>query len=80
MRTPKNAIIGENFWVFRTLLNDLYQIILHLNTLTHPIREFLQKNVDFEWTGTCNEAFGKLKLCMNSDACLSYFDKPIYRV
>ena len=49
-----------------------------MNTLTEPLRELLQKEVDFEWTGTCNEAFGKL--CMNSYTCLSYFDESIQRV
>ena len=62
--------------VFRTILNDLYQIIVYLTALTHPLRELLQKkDVDFDWTETCNEAFEKLKLCMNSDNYFSYFDK-----
>ena len=38
----------------------------------------MQKEVNFDWTGP--EAFGKLKLCMNSDACISYFDESIERV
>ena len=62
------------------MLNDLYQIIVHLNTVAHPLRELSQKDADFDWTETCNEAFEKLKLCMNSDNCFSYFDKSIYRV
>ena len=65
----------EVFWVFRTMLNDLYQIIVHFNTLTHPLIELLQKEVYFDWTETCNEAFGKLKLCMNNKTCLSYFEE-----
>ena len=64
----------------QTLLSNLYQVIVHLHTLTLPLRDFWQKEVDFDWTGTCNEAFGKLKLCMNSDTHLSYFDESIYRV
>ena len=75
--TSKIAIIEKIFWYFRTLLNYLYQIIVHLNTLTHTLREFLHKDINFQSTGTCNEAFGKLKLCMSSDTYLSYFDKPI---
>ena len=62
------------------MLNDLYQIVVHLNTLAHPLRELLQKQVDFDRAGTCNEVFGKLKLCMNSDTYPSYFDESIYRV
>ena len=53
--------IQEVFWSFRTFLNDLYQIILHLNALTYPLIELLQKE-EFDWAETCNEAFGKLKL------------------
>ena len=34
--------------VFRILLNDLYQIIVRLNTLTYPLRELLQMQVDFD--------------------------------
>ena len=61
--TPRNAKTLESFfWVFRTLLNDLCQIIVRLNTLTHPLRELLQKDVDFDWNETSNEAFEKLKL------------------
>ena len=62
------------------MLNRLHQIIVHLNALTEHLKELLQKKVDFDWTGTCNKAFGKLKLCMNSNTCLSYFDESIYRV
>ena len=39
--------------------------------------EILQYKVNFDWTGSCNGGFGKLKLCMNSDTYLSYFDKSI---
>ena len=35
------------------MLNDLYQIIEHLNTLTHPLGELLQKEVHFDWTEIC---------------------------
>ena len=55
------------------MLNNLYQIIVHLNTLTHPLRELLQKYVDL----TCSEAFGKLKLYINNDNCFDCFDKSI---
>ena len=58
------------------MLNDLYKIIVHLNSLTHPLRELLHKEVDFHWTGICNEAFGKLKLCIKSDNRPSIFDDP----
>ena len=43
----KNAKKKEVFWIFRIMLNDYY-IIVHLNTFTHPLRELLQKKVDFE--------------------------------
>ena len=59
------------------MLNDLYQIIVHLNTLTHPLRELLQKNVDFDWSETFSETFEKLKLCMDSGNYFSYLDKSI---
>ena len=48
------------FWFFGTMLHDLYHIIVHLNTLTHPLRKLLQKDVDFDWTKTSNKAFEKL--------------------
>ena len=37
------------------MLSDLCQIIVHLNTLTHPLTELLQKEVDFD----SNEAVTK---------------------
>ena len=56
---PKNENV---FWSLQTLLNDFYQTIVHLNTLTHPLIKLLQKEIDFYLIETCNEAFGKLKL------------------
>ena len=35
--SPNNAKNLRTFLVFRIILNDLYQIIIHLNTLTHPL-------------------------------------------
>ena len=68
------------FQVFRIVLNDLYQIIVQFSTkyitLTYPLRELLQKKVDFDWTGICNEVFEELNICMSSDTCHSYFDDP----
>ena len=62
------------------MLNDLYQIIVQFSTkyitLTYPLRELLQKKVDFDWTGICNEVFEELKISMSSDTCHSYFDDP----
>ena len=51
--------------------------MIHLDKLTHPLRELLQKELNFDWTGTCNEALRKLKLSMNSDTCLGCFDESI---
>ena len=63
------------------MLNDLCQIIIvHLNAITYPLRELSQNEIASDWTETCNEAFEKLKFCMNSDACFSHFDESIYRV
>ena len=59
------------------MLNDLYQNILHLNTLTYTLRELLQNGIDFDWTEACNEACEKLKLCMSCDKCYSYLDKSV---
>ena len=42
------------------MINDLSQIIVHLNTLTHPLKEILQKEGSFDWNETSNEAFVKL--------------------
>ena len=42
------------------MLNNLSQIIVHLNTLTHPLRELLQKEDNFDLTETSNKAFVKL--------------------
>ena len=38
-------VFNKFFWVFQTKLNGLYQIIVHLNTLTHPLRELIQKPI-----------------------------------
>ena len=37
------------------MLSDFYQIIVHLNTLADHLRDLLQKEVDFDLTGTWNE-------------------------
>ena len=48
---PDISKLEETRGVFRAMLNDLYQIIVNLNTLTHLLRKLLQKEVDFDWTG-----------------------------
>ena len=65
----------KKFFEFSELF---YQIIVHLMTLTEPLRELFEREVDFDWTGTCNKGFGKF--CVNSDACLSFLEVSIYRV
>ena len=77
--TPKNAInfFFKFFWKIYTKYSTL---IYKYSAVTHPLREVLLKVVNFDWTETCNEAFRKLKFCMNSDTCLSYFDKSVYKV
>ena len=39
------------------MFNNLFQIIVQLNALTEPLRELLHKEVNFDWTGTCNEIY-----------------------
>ena len=41
------------------MLHNFYEIIVHLDTFTKHSRELIQKEVDFDWIGTCSEAFGK---------------------
>ena len=69
IQRPSLASRVQEFW---------YAIIVHLNTLTHPSRELLQMEFNFNCTVICNEAFGKLKLCVNNDTCLSYFGESVY--
>ena len=49
------------------MLHNFYETIVHLDTFTKHSRELIQKEVDFDCIGTCSEAFGKWKLCVNSD-------------
>ena len=49
--------IQEVLLVLQTILNDLYQFVVQLNTLN-----------------------SKIKLCINSETCLSYFGKSICKV
>ena len=74
------------------MLKDLYQIIVHLNTLTDSLRKLLQKEVYFDCTGTCNEiyietivnnTFSKKKKKIDKDDrktayCFSRSLSPIY--
>ena len=41
------------------MLHNFYETIVHLDTFTKHSRELIQKEVDFDWIGTCSEAFGK---------------------
>ena len=50
-----------------------------LRNLLSFLGVLLQKEVHFDLTGTCSEASGKLKLCMNSDTCYRYLDESILR-
>ena len=55
--TPKNEKYQDVLLVLQTMLNDLYQFVVQLNTLN-----------------------SKIKLCINSETCLSYFGKSICKV
>ena len=77
---PKYVTNFKKFLGFPNYVKRFIPNYSTLNTLTHPFRELLQKEGDFNWTETCHEAFEKLKLFMNSDTCLSYFDESVFRV
>ena len=77
--TPKNAKNLGGFFGFPNFIKRFISNCITRNILTNPLKELLQKEDDFNWTGICNKVFGKLKLCMNSDTCVSYFDESIYR-
>ena len=69
--TPTNA--SE----VRSLLgmsNYSSQCIPDYATITEPLRALMRKNVRFEWTPECEEAYQKLKEVLMKDPVVGYFD------
>ena len=50
------------------------QFIPDYATITEPLRALTRKNVRFEWTPECEEAYQKLKEVLTKDPVVGYFD------
>ena len=55
-------------------VNQMSKFVPNLATITHPIRQLLNKNVIFDWNHEQNEALDKIKQCLTSAPVLGYYD------
>jgi len=62
---------------FLGLIAYYSKFIPDVSTLTYPIRRLQQKNVKFEWSEECKEAFTKLKNEIASDRVLTPFNPKL---
>ena len=63
---------------FLGLANYYRRFIEHFSKIAKPLTQLLQKNVKFQWTDECQNAFDRLKNALVSAPILSYpdFSKP----
>ena len=64
---------------FLGMVNYYHGFLDKLATVTEPLHNLLRKGVKWDWTISCNEAFGKLKKMLSEAPVLTHFDptKPI---
>ena len=72
IKTPRNA---DEVCAFLGLLNYYRRFIPAFSDLMHhPIQKLLKKNVKFEWTEECNNAFKTAKETLMTDPILYHLD------
>jgi len=71
--TPKPEDV-KSLRSFLGLTNYLKAYINDYSTITHPLRQLLQNDTDWEWSEKCENSFEKLKSVLSSETCMAYFD------
>lgn len=82
IKSISNAERPKNVNELRTFLgmaNYYNKFIPNLASITNPLNELLKKNMNFNWTSTCETAFNKIKEEIISERVLIHFDplKPL---
>jgi hypothetical protein len=88
---PENVSAVEHFPVpnskqkimsFLGLVNYYQKFVPNLSSIAAPLRALLKKDVAFEWTRPCQEAFEKIRLILISEPVLKPvdFSKPFILV
>jgi len=71
---PKNI---DDIRRFLCLVTYYARFITKISSITHPIRQLLQKNKKFYWPGNCEDAFIKLKEIISSEQVLMSYDQNL---
>ncbi|GFR81350.1 transposon Ty3-I Gag-Pol polyprotein [Elysia marginata] len=76
MVPPQNKKELQSFLGLATYMSPFIQ---NASKLTAPLRELLSKSSVFQWTGSQQDAFDKIKRSISYQVTLAYFDvkKPI---
>ena len=61
----------KNIQSFLGMCNYYKKFIENYSQIASPMYKLLQKDIPFEWTKDCQEAFDKLKHCLATDPMLS---------
>ena len=62
---------------FLGLVNYYGRLIANLSTLCQPLNNLLRKNVPWEWTDSCKQAFEKVKRQLSSAKVLVHYDPSL---
>ena len=64
---------------FLGMVNYYHGFLSNLSTVTEPLHNLLRKDVSWEWSKNCEEAFASLKKMLSEAPLLTHFDpsKPI---
>lgn len=73
-REPRTSEEVRSFLGLVTFVN---QHIPHLSTIASPLNALIRKGINFEWTNIHQEAFDKLKTCLQKNETLSFFDPDL---
>lgn len=67
----------KNIRQFLGKQNFHHKFIPHSAIILDPLHNLLRKDVPFEWSGNCQEAFDKIKTLMCSEPVLKIFDSEV---
>lgn len=70
MKSPKSK---KDLQRFLGMINYLRKFIPNLSSVNKPLQQLLEKNVEWHWTETHQQAFEELKCAITSAPVLKYY-------
>ncbi|KAM8707498.1 hypothetical protein ACLKA7_005042 [Drosophila subpalustris] len=74
MKTPNNK---EEVRAFLGLINYYGRFVKNLSSITFPLNQLMQDNVEFDFNQSCEQAFVEVKKQMQTNTVLTFYDPNV---